>query len=177
MSNFLAEQEVKLGEVVQTTKIEGVTVVPGGPIPPNPSELLASPRMAALLEQAKELADIVLVDSPPVLVVADGPILASQVDGAIMVVDGFSTRSSALRAALDALRATDVNIVGAIINKLKRTRFAYTYSYPRYYDYYYYKYYRSPEQDATAANGAGPLLKRPVGWVRSVLSRSRHPRG
>jgi non-specific protein-tyrosine kinase len=168
LSNFLAEQAMEVRDVVHATEVEGVTVIPAGPIPPNPSELLATPRMSALLEQSREMVDVVLVDSPPVLVVADGPIIASQVDGAIVVVDGFSTRSSSLRAALDALSKTQVNIVGGIINKLKRARFTYGYNYP----YYYYKYYRTSDSDGAQVDGAGRSFPR----LRSALSRFKGTR-
>lgn len=168
LSNFLSEREIDFADVVHTTPVEGVSVIPGGPIPPNPSELLGSPRMSALLENLKEVADIILVDSPPILMVADGPILAAQVDGAVVVVQGFGTRSASLRAALDTLRNTQVNIVGVIINKLKRARFGYGYPYYYYYDKSYYKY---PESQKASVNGTGPIYKRPVEWFRSVLSK------
>ena len=94
-------------------------------------------------------------------------------DGAVVVVDGFSTRSSSLRAALDALKNTQVRIVGVILNKLKRARFGYGYGYgyPHYYDYYYYRYYGTSDSDKASANGAGPIYKRPVDWVRALVAR------
>ena len=102
--------------------------------------------------------------------------MAAQVDGAILVVDGFKTRTSSLKAALDSLRNTQVNVMGVILNKLKRARFGYGYGYPYYFDYYYYYYYyyySSPDGERAIANGAGPMYKRPLAWVRSVFSRSR----
>jgi Mrp family chromosome partitioning ATPase len=91
-----------------------------------------------------------------------------------VVVDGFGTKSSALRAAIDALKTTQVRVVGVIINKLKRVRFGYAYGYPYYYDYYYYRYYAS-DVDGALANGRGPIYKRPVNWARSALSKLRRP--
>ena len=132
--------------------------------------------MATLVEQLKQVADVVLVDSPPVLVVADGSILASQAEGTIVVVDGFKTRSSSLRAALDTLKNTQVDVLGVIINKLKRVRFGYGYAYPYYYDYYYYSYYSSGEANQPHVNGTGPFYKRPIGWVKSALSKFPAPR-
>ena len=172
LSNFLVDLTMDIKDVVHGSKIEGVGVIPAGPIPPNPSELLATPRMTALIEQAREIVDVVLVDSPPVLVVADGPIIASQVDGVVMVVDGLSTRSSSLRASLDALGKTNVTILGGIINKLKRARFSYGYNYQ---DYYYYKYYGTSDLDGAPADGAGRFFKRPIHSLRSVLSRFKAP--
>ena len=171
LSNMLAGHVERLSDVVHSTEVEGVSVVPAGPTPPNPSELIGSPRMSALLEQMKREFDIVLVDSPPSLVVADAAILAAQLNGAIVVVDGLNTRSSSLRAALGNLRNTQVNILGVVINRLKRARFSY--GYPYYYDYYYYSYYGSPEPDKTLLDGRGPIYRRPVDLVKSALSRIR----
>ncbi len=119
LSNALAGQTKDLAEVIQPSGVEGVNVIPGGVVPPNPSELLGSARMSALLESAKEHADVVLVDSPPVLMVADSTILASQADGAIVVVDGSGTRSSSLNATLEALNLTNVPILDSLV----KTRF------------------------------------------------------
>ena len=135
LSNYLAAQSMDPKDVIYATQVEGISAVPAGTIPPNPSELLGSPKMSGFLEALQEEADIVLVDSPPILIVADASLLAAQVDGVVVVVDGFNTRSSSLKAALDTLGNTQVNIVGVILNKLKRVRFGYTYGYG--YPYYY----------------------------------------
>ncbi len=170
LSNFLADPSTQASNIASATAIQGVSVIPSGPTPPNPAELLGSQRMAALLAQLKQEFDIVLVDSPPVLLVADGALLASQVDGAIIVVDGTRTRTSSLKAALDTLRNTKVHILGVIINKLKRSRFGYGYGYG--YSYlYYYSYYGTSDKQPSA-NGHQPLYKRPVHWVKSRVSRS-----
>ena len=81
LSNFLGEQGTGVDDILHATQVEGVSVVPGGPIPPNPSELLGSPRMSVLLKQLAERADTVLVGSPPLLMVADGQILAARSTG------------------------------------------------------------------------------------------------
>ncbi|MCL4532371.1 MAG: CpsD/CapB family tyrosine-protein kinase, partial [Actinobacteria bacterium] len=78
-------------------------VVTSGPVPPNPSELLRSPRMAALLEKLRGMAEVVLVDSPPALAVADPSILARLVDGVLIVVDSGRTRAPALVRTREAL--------------------------------------------------------------------------
>ena len=173
LSNFLADLGADSDDIVTQTDIEGIHVIPSGPTPPNPAELLGSPRMVTLLNQLRERYDIVLVDSPPLLPVADGTILASQVDGAIVVVDGFGTRSSSLQAALDGLRNTQVNITGVIINKLKRPGLGYAYNYPYYYYYYssYYSYYS--QTDEANVNGARGLYLRLGQRARTAWSRLR----
>ena len=128
--------------------------------------------MKLLLDSLCEISDVVLVDSPPILLVADGSVLAAQVDGTIVVVDGFHTKSTSLRGALDALRTTQVSILGVVINKMKRVRFGYGYHYYPYYYYYSgYKYYYAADSEGASANGATPIYKRPVKWVRSIVSR------
>jgi capsular exopolysaccharide synthesis family protein len=174
LSNFLSEPNLPVENVVVNTEIEGVSIIPAGPIPPNPSELLGSPRMAVLLEQLAEKYDVVFVDSPPTLMAADAPVIAAQVGEAIVVVDGSKTRTSSLKGTLESLRNSQVHILGVVLNKLKRGRFGYGYGYG--YQYNYYRYYRMEEEGDVSANGAGPAYKRPLVWARSVLSKLPLPR-
>ena len=170
LSNFLADVNTELAEIVRPTEVEGVHLIPGGPSPPNPTELLGSPKMTVLLDHLKDEYDTVLVDSPPVLLVADSSVMASQVDGVVMVVDGFSTRSSSLRAALDTLRNTQVSILGVIMNKLKPSRFGYGYTYPYHY-YSNYSYYA--DRDRLSMNGNGRIYGRVAQKAKLVWSRMR----
>ena len=80
--------------VLQATEVPGLRVLTSGPLPPNPTELLASQRMAALLTALSALSDLVLFDAPPVVVVTDAAILASQVDGVLLVVNANGTPSN-----------------------------------------------------------------------------------
>ncbi len=158
LSNYLADFNAEVSDVIQPTEVEGVHVIPGGPNPPNPAELLGSPKMYTLLQELAQRYDSVLLDSPPVLLVADASIMASQADGVIMVVDGFNTRSSSLKAALDVMRNTHVNILGVVMNKLKPARFGYGYNYPYHYYYYSnYSYYADPEQVHANGNDNGKV--------------------
>jgi capsular exopolysaccharide synthesis family protein len=169
VSNLLAHQGVSIDDVVRQTQVEGVSLIPSGPSPPNPAELLGSADMTQLLEDLKARYDLILVDSPPMLPVADGSIMASKVDGLVVVVDGFGTRSSALKATLDMVRSTQVNLIGVIINKLKRPRFGYGYGYHYYYYYRsYHRYYAS--EDGVPANGANGRLRGLAGRARKVFS-------
>ena len=150
LSNALADREIDPLSIVHTTDVFSVDLVPSGPTPPNPVELLGSPAMSSVLDRLKKEYDIVLVDSPPVLAVADASILASQSDGIIMVVDASNTKSSSLQAALDTLSATQVKILGAVVNKLKVPRFGYGYDY----SYHRRSYYRYYGENGTSPNGA-----------------------
>ena len=169
LSNFLSDPDLALENVVMKTDIEDVSIIPAGPIPPNPSELLGSPRMTMLLEQLSEEYDVVFVDSPPTLMAADAPVIAAQVEEAIVVVDGRKTRTSSLKGTLESLNNSQVHILGVVLNKLKQGRFGYGYGYG--YQYNYYKYYRQEEDGGTSQNGAGPAFKRPLVWARSALSK------
>ena len=90
LSNYLSDNTATLESVIQTTGINGLDVITSGPIPPNPSELLDSPRMKDSIEKAKEIYDIILVDCPPVLMVADTPIISTVVDMAILVAVSYT---------------------------------------------------------------------------------------
>ena len=85
--------------------------------------------------------DYVLFDSPPLLVVADGSVLASIATAGILIVDGFSTKIGSLQSAVNTLKGTSIETLGIIVNKLKNSRFTYGYRYPYYYNYDYYQNY------------------------------------
>ena len=172
LSNYLAELDVELEDVVHPTDESSVYVLPCGTTPPNPAELLGAPKMKELLDRLSQEYDTVLVDSPPVLPFADGPVIAAQVDGAILVVDGYATRSSALQAALGILRNTKVNILGVVINKIKRPGFGYGYGYPYYYQYYTY-YSRYSDVDGNHMDGHARLHQRLGKRAKNAWTRIR----
>ncbi|WP_162878453.1 CpsD/CapB family tyrosine-protein kinase, partial [Klebsiella pneumoniae] len=85
LSNVLTRQS-SLEEAVTATAQDKLWVLPSGPIPPNPSELLGSKGMKTLLEQAKDEYDVIIIDTPPVLAVTDAQVLANLADGVVLVV-------------------------------------------------------------------------------------------
>ncbi len=105
---------------LRPTAAEGLMLLPSGPIPPNPAELLASERMAHIVEDLKLHADFVIFDSAPLLEVADTSALAAQVDGVVIVVDSGRTRGSVVESAVDVLERVQANLWGIILNKLSR---------------------------------------------------------
>ncbi|MGQ9787432.1 MAG: polysaccharide biosynthesis tyrosine autokinase [Anaerolineae bacterium] len=125
---------------LQATQIENLRILTSGPIPPNPSELLGSARMQALLQKLKEENDVVIFDSPPVLVVTDASVLATRVDGVVMVTDSGHTRRDMVVRAQDALRKVGANLLGGVVNRLSARSGGY-------YQYYYYYYYYSADGD------------------------------
>ena len=129
LTNLLLSTQPSVDGYAQRTRFDNLTVVTSGPLPPNPSELLASRRLDSLLEGLKTQADVVILDSPPALPVTDACILAAKVDGTMLVVDSSKTRSQALRRAKEALTKSKTRLLGAVLNKLKRRGGGYYYYY------------------------------------------------
>jgi capsular exopolysaccharide synthesis family protein len=98
----------------------GLDVLPSGPIPPNPAELLGSPAMSALLENLLRHYDVVLLDTPPVLPVADAALLSRQVSGAIVVVRLNQTRKASIGKAEEALNLVGAKVLGIVLNFVPR---------------------------------------------------------
>jgi succinoglycan biosynthesis transport protein ExoP len=134
LTNMLLSPQSGINGCAQKTRFENLAVVTSGPLPPNPSELLASRRLDAVLDTLKTQADVIIIDSPPTLAVADASILASKVDGTMLVVDSSKTRAQALRRTREALVKSKTHILGAVLNKVKRRGGGGGY-------YYYYHYY------------------------------------
>jgi capsular exopolysaccharide synthesis family protein len=109
--------------------------IPSGPIPPNPSELLGSNRMKELLKELQEQADFVIFDSPPVIAVTDALVLATQVDGVVLVLDFGEVTRDAAKQAKQLLEKVKAKILGAVLNKIDMEKEG------QYYPYYYYYYY------------------------------------
>ena len=120
-------------DAVQATAIEGLDALTAGVIPPNPSELLGSERMQNILQRAKGEYDYVLIDTPPVLPVADSLVLCRMVDGLIMVIDSGEVKVEMAREVKHQLVHAGANILGVVLNKVRSEHHGYGYGY-----YYYY---------------------------------------
>ena len=129
---------VGLEEVIRQQQLEGsrFDFIPTGTLPPNPAELLASPRMQALLEHLEGQYDAVIFDAPPLNVVTDAAILGPRVDGVIVVVRAGVTDRGALRYALDQLAGVGARVLGCVLNDVdaKRERSYGSYVDDRYYE-------------------------------------------
>ena len=118
---------------IQPSGFDNLSLLTSGPLPPNPSELLSSARMRDLLEALRREADVVIMDSPPALVLTDATLLAALADGTIVVAQAGRTRSAALRHAVDGLsRATD-RLLGVVLNRAGRRGTPAYYHYSHYY--------------------------------------------
>ncbi|MCS7225062.1 MAG: polysaccharide biosynthesis tyrosine autokinase [Armatimonadetes bacterium] len=131
--------QATLKEALQRTSLEPLKVLTAGPTPPQPAELLESPRLRNLLKSAELEGHIVIIDSPPVLLVADPSVLAPLTDGVLLVVQAGRTPKEALARAQEQLSLTGARLIGAVLNQVS-PRTGRGYYYYRYY-YYYYRYY------------------------------------
>jgi non-specific protein-tyrosine kinase len=111
---------------VQSTSVPGLRLLPSGPLPPRPADLLGSRRMGALIERLRREADIVLFDTPPVVAVTDAAVLAPRVDGVLLVLHAGQTRRDRAREARQILDKVKANVVGVVLNGAKLER-GYTY--------------------------------------------------
>lgn len=129
LTTILLDTNVTLPDVVQNTTIENLKVMPSGPIPPNPSELLGSKRMGYLINALQKQSDVVIFDSPPVLAVADAGVLATRLDGVLLVVDAGHTRRPLARRAREALTAVNAHVLGVMLNRVDAKAKGYGYYY------------------------------------------------
>jgi non-specific protein-tyrosine kinase len=115
-------------------QVEGLRVLPSGELPPNPAEMVGSQHMQKLLHELAQQVDVVLIDSPPVLPVADATALAQAVDGVLLVLEAGHTRREAARHAVESLRQVGANLVGVVLNAVPTYNGSYYYSYQEYYE-------------------------------------------
>lgn len=125
-------------DALQPTDVDGLFILPAGPIPPNPAELLASKRMQELLEELKGHCDVVIIDAPPVLAVTDAGVLSRMADGVLLVVHVGVTPREVAKAAKDQLLQVGARLLGLVVNGLSGES--------GYYYYYYHRYYSLDDQ-------------------------------
>lgn len=133
-SNFLAGDD-KLSEMVTYLEGPGFSAVAAGPNPPNAAELLTGFRLKLMLDELLKQYQHVVIDSPPVLGLADAPLIASRVDGVIYAVESGGVRSSMIKSAIYRLTAANANLLGAVLTKFEAKRAGYGYGYDYGYGY------------------------------------------
>ncbi|HUC91112.1 MAG TPA: CpsD/CapB family tyrosine-protein kinase [Paenibacillus sp.] len=130
LTSVLSHQS-PLGSALLDTTVEQLSIIPSGPIPPNPSEILASKRMSSMLDDLKSQFDIIIIDTPPTLAVTDAQIMAAQSDGVLMVVDAGKVKKEAAARAKAGLDMVGAKLLGVVLNNISRS------SAEGYYYYYY----------------------------------------
>ncbi|MDH2362470.1 CpsD/CapB family tyrosine-protein kinase [Priestia megaterium] len=128
LTNVLTRQST-LAQAVQESEVPHLSVLTSGPIPPNPSELLASAQMTELLKEMKQQFDMIIFDTPPILAVADAQILANQVDGTILVVSSGKTEKDAALKSKELLSNAKGKLLGVVLNNRKVEEGNYYYYY------------------------------------------------
>ena len=132
-------------EAISSTKIENLRLLSSGKTPPNPSELLGSARMREILGSLAKTYDYIVIDSPPVMVVADPVVLSTLADGVVLVTAGGLTPKQHARAALGKLQQAHARVFGFVLNKVRIHKFDYPYH--DYAHFYHSHYANGPMQD------------------------------
>ena len=140
LSNLLVGN-AKASEAVRKSPVSGLWLLAAGRIPPNPAELIGSPRFGTFMQSLRDHFDWVIVDTPPVLVVTDAALAAHHVTGVLFVVGAEMTSRHAAQRALEQLDHVQATFVGAVLNRVDLQRNAYYYS--QYYRKAYSRYYAS----------------------------------
>jgi non-specific protein-tyrosine kinase len=147
---LLREPGTSLLEHMQVTKLDNLLLLPSGPLPSDPAAMLSSPRMTTLVAELKDMADVVIFDSPPLLAVADATLLAHISDATLMVALAGSTRSGALRRAGELLAQAGITLAGVVLNRAAKESGGYGY-------YYYY----------------GDERRQQHGWWKTIFARGK----
>jgi capsular exopolysaccharide synthesis family protein len=126
IAEVLTGQATARDAIVQTDA-PGVALMPCAAVPPNPAELLATPALDALLAEVTQAYDTVLIDAPPILGIADAPLLADKAQASLLVVEWGRNHHGGLRAAADRLRRAGGMVIGAILTKQQGRAFDYDY--------------------------------------------------
>ena len=136
VSNLLVDNEVRLADVVKSTDIPGLSVIPCGPAPPNPAELLGSRRFRELVQELTQRFDRVILDSPPVIAVTDPAIIGTVADGTLLIGKAHKTTLEMASHAIRQLTDVGSNLLGMVLNDVDLSFSGYAY-YQYRYGYYY----------------------------------------
>ncbi|TCI57418.1 polysaccharide biosynthesis tyrosine autokinase [Exiguobacterium sp. SH1S21] len=116
---------ISLERAIQKTGVERLSLLTAGPIPPNPTELIASDQMVELLDEVRRQYDIVILDAPPMMQVADARLLAKIADGTILVISCENSERQLVVKAKEQLERTGTHMLGLVLNKRKSGRHKY----------------------------------------------------
>jgi polysaccharide biosynthesis transport protein len=141
MSNIFVQSPITLDGSLQKTETENLFIVPSGEMPPNPSELLGSGKMFEILSLIREQADVLIIDSPPIMAVTDSAVLAPRVDGVLLVVKPGVTKLAVAAQAVEQLTRVGANMLGVVLNEVDFSKSRYSYYQYKGYYYSYSAYY------------------------------------
>jgi protein-tyrosine kinase len=152
LTNVLAGELTLSEALARPAQTHNLTLLTSGPVPGNPAELLSSQSMRSLMLELRTEADFILIDAPPLLVVADSLMLAQLVDGVILVADAERTHRSAVHQTRQLLARVNARMIGAVLNNFEASKTR------------GYQPYSSP--DAFSGNGARAEPTTRTGWRR-----------
>lgn len=151
LTDVLMNKGVYQKEWFKTPLLNNWNILPAGDIPPNPSELLGSKRMATSLNNLKEEFDYIIIDLPPVNIVSDALSIAKYLTGMIVVIREEYTEKKELERCFRQLKLSNVNVLGCVMNEAKSGNGSYgkykKYRYYKYYRYYYKNEYKTPTKE------------------------------
>lgn len=128
LTTMMLEESALADPPLVPTGVAGLQLLPSGPLPPTPADLLGGQRMAEVIGLLRARASYVLFDSPPVLAVTDAALLGSQLDGVLLVIRAGHTRREHAARAREALERVHVRIVGAVLDNAPRASVASSYA-------------------------------------------------
>ena len=171
ISNHKGLTDVLLGnstldEAFTATGVEGLRVVPAGPLPPDPTYVLRAPKMQEVVKQLRDRADLVIFDSPPLLVVSDPLLLARFADTVLLVVDAHSTTRDVLKRGVETLLRAKPELAGAVLNKMSHR------AGQGYYYYQYSGYYTYGSRNGDRSHGKSQRTP----WSRVLGKRKSKPK-
>jgi len=118
LTTMIVNDEALRNPPFQQTGVSNLWLLPSGPLPPNPSELLGSRRMEDIIASLTEKADVVLFDAPPIIAVTDAAVLSSKVDGVLLVINAGKTKREHAQRAKALLEKVNARLVGAVLNNV-----------------------------------------------------------
>jgi capsular exopolysaccharide synthesis family protein len=144
LASVVADQ-ADLGAVIQACEIENLSLLPCGPRPANPAELLTTPKFQEMLDDLRANYDYVILDTPPVLAVSDPAAVAPRADGVILVFRMTKDARPAAERAVDDLTAVGGRILGIVVNGSTEREMGYGYGHSYKYNYQYTDSYADPK--------------------------------
>jgi len=129
LTSLLTDRDANIMDTVNYVADANIYILAAGPIPPNPSELLGSNRMSELIGELEEMFDLVIFDTPPILAVTDAQVVATRVDGVIVVVRSGIANKNEVRKTKDLLDVVNANVIGAVYNGEDANKLGYGYGY------------------------------------------------
>lgn len=145
--NYYLSGMAEYEDVVYETNIKNGYMIPGSNMLENPSSLLEDPRFTEMLDRLSEEYRYIIIDSPPLMNVTDGALIASMCDGAVMVVRSAYTSKKLVKQSIQQLERGDCKLLGVVLNRAQTNSRAYGRKYGEYKKYYGYESYRETEED------------------------------